>query len=258
MPEIVLLVVGGVLGYVLGWSLGKRGGRHVSAPLAPQAARSMRPPEDVERDVAEIRAFDAELADQIAAAPAVQPESVPAVIDEPTRERHDPEQILSRISHPDLRDVLRALWGWNPRSREGDERGYVNSMLVHVRKNGVPTNEVERDPRIQWPGSKRWAQPDVVVRKNVLIEIKADLTTSSASDRSLGQMLRYLLAFKTTGPAVLIVCGECDPLMSMIVRQYVEVWRNELRLPVTVWFARTESVAKVEDRVISLEGRAAG
>jgi len=257
MIEIVLLIIGGVLGYLLGTRVGPRVAPSIPS-MAPRPTRSMRPPEDVERDVAEIRAVDAELADQIAAAPAVEPELVPAVIDERTRDRNAPEQVLSRVAHPDLRQVLQALWGWKPRSREGDERGYVNSMLVHARKNGVPTNEVERDPRIQWPGSKRWAQPDVVVRKSVLIEVKADLTTSSSSDRSLGQMLRYLLAFKTTGPAVLIVCGECDPLMSMIVQQYVDVWRNELRLPVTVWFARTQSVAQVEDRVMSLEGRAAG
>jgi hypothetical protein len=70
-------------------------------------------------------------------------------------------------------------------------------------------------------------------------------------------VLRYLLAFKQSGPAVLIICGECDPLMTMIVRQYVEVWRRELRLPVTVWFAREESAAQVDDRVVSLGGGAA-
>lgn len=253
MVGTFLFIVGGVLGYFLA----KYQSRQLPSAFAPLAGPSIRPPQEVARDVAEIREVDADLADQIAAAPAVDPESIPAVIDERTREHSDPELVLGRVSDPDLKQVLGALWGWNPRSRDGDERGYVNSMLAHVRKNGIPASEVERERRIHWAGGKRWAQPDVVVRNKVLIEVKADLATSSASDRSLGQMLRYLLAFKKEGPAVLIVCGKCDPLMAMIVREYVDVWRREMRLPVTVWFARTESVASVEDRVISLEGRAA-
>lgn len=83
----------------------------------------------------------------------------------------------------------------------------------------------------------------------MLIEVKADLGTTSASDRSLGQMLRYLLAWKARGPAILVICGECDPLMSLIVRQYVDSWRTARQLPVTVWFARDEAVTAVDDRV---------
>jgi hypothetical protein len=138
MTEFLLLIVGGVLGYLLG----KRAGRDVAPSIqatAPPPTRSVRPPEDVERDVAEIRAVDAELADQIAAAPAVEPESVPAVIDESIRKRHDPEQLFSRISHPDLKHVLLALWAWRPRSREGDERGYVNSSKHPV--DGIWSSE---------------------------------------------------------------------------------------------------------------------
>lgn len=253
MTELLFLIIGAASGY----AFCVYRARQPASPVQPQPLQSIRPPEEVARDVAEIRQVDEELADQIAAAPAIEPEAIPASIDERTRDLQNADQVIGRVPHDDLQHVLRVLWGWKPRSREGNEKGYVNSMLAYMRKNGVSGNEVEREKRIQWGGGKRWAQPDVVVRGRVLIEIKSDLTTSSASDRSLGQMLRYLLAFKKVGPAVLIICGERDPLMTMIVRQYVEVWRSELRLPVTVWFAREESAAQVEDRVVSLGGGAA-
>jgi hypothetical protein len=253
MTELLFLIVGAASGYAFCLYRASR----PAPPAQPQPSHSIRPPEEVARDVAEIRQVDEELADQITAAPAVAPEAIPAVIDEHARNLQSAEQVIGRVPHADLQHVLRVLWGWKPRSREGNEKGYVNSMLAYMRRNGVPSNEVERERRIQWAGGKRWAQPDVVVRGKVLVEIKSDLTTSSASDRSLGQMLRYLLAFKQIGPAVLIICGERDPLMTMIVRQYVEVWRSELRLPVTVWFAREESASQVDDRVVSLGGGAA-
>jgi hypothetical protein len=66
-------------------------------------------------------------------------------------------------------------------------------------------------------------------------------------------MLRYLLAWGKDAPAILIVCGDVEPIMRAVITQYVEAWRTGLRLPVTAWFAREEEIGQVDDKVHTRE-----
>jgi hypothetical protein len=203
--------------------------------------------------VAELQETDKELAEAIAAPAVVKVQETPAIIDEKQQVSESLlNKALERVTDETLRRTLKSLAGWRPRSSDGSEHGYVGSMLRYMTRNGVSTKEIEREKRIKYKEEDtHWAQPDVVVANRVLVEVKADLDSSSASDRSLGQMLRYLLKWKFHGPAILVVCGRCDAFTSLLVRHYVESWRTTLRLPVTVWFARQGSSLEVEDRVHS-------
>jgi hypothetical protein len=59
-------------------------------------------------------------------------------------------------------------------------------------------------------------------------------------------MLRYLLAWKRRGPAVLVVCGDCSEELRFLIRTYVVGWRRQIQLPVTVYFKR-DSTAPTDD-----------
>ena len=98
-----------------------------------------------------------------------------------------------------------------------------------------------RDP----DSGDRRAVPDFSFR-SVLVEIKRNITGSSDTDRALGQMARYCVAWRRKGPALLIVCNEYDHDLRMFVERTVRGWKAQ-GIPVMAYFARHPSVAAGDD-----------
>jgi hypothetical protein len=241
MNELMLLLVGAVLGALIAGAMVMR-----RPELAARMGFAHVHPRAMADDLEAIRKEDKELAARIEAPPAVDPAEVPFVVDEALQRSPDFQKVVARVYHSTLRETLLGLHGWRPRSRSGDERGYVNSMLHYLKRNDIKGMDIEREKRITWADGARWAKPDVIVKQRVLVEVKADLDSSSASDRSMGQMLRYLLAWKDRGPAILVVCGQCDSVTQLLTKDNIRSWRESLKLPVTVWFVREECASEVE------------
>lgn len=196
------------------------------------------------REVAEeVRAVSPGFASYIDSEPAVQPEKcAPPIIDRPTVNAPDAEKRLQRlVEDPDVRAFLLALRDWAPQYHEA-EASYGDSLQRHVARRSA-FGEFDRWPpkgRLRLEGDESKVLPDFQFRGRVLVEIKGDIFTASETDRALGQMVRYALAWKQIGPALLIVCGECRPLYRALVTTYITLWRKELRIPVTAYFLRDQ------------------
>jgi PD-(D/E)XK nuclease superfamily len=150
------------------------------------------------------------------------------------------------IRNPDVAELIAILLMWNPARRQSGsspgEKYYERSLMLALKRYGFD-GRVDQQPRLQWSDGltgSRPAQPDLTLRGRVLVEIKADLTQADEADRAMGQMLRYLLAWRDQGPAVLVVCGEVPPIMRFLVRHYVDIWRGRLGCPITVFFKRDD------------------
>jgi hypothetical protein len=153
---------------------------------------------------------------------------------------------------PDVAEIMVMLARWKPRRREAGvdltEADYEESFERRLKRGGVSGGEIERQVRVMWSadkkhgGGSRRAYPDMAIKDRVLVEMKGNLISSSEADRALGQMLRYLLAWKQKGPAVLAVCGEASPEMRFLVRSHINIWRKTLRLPVTVYFRQSDEI----------------
>jgi hypothetical protein len=220
------------------WGGGARG-------QAPMSTRDV----TMNRAVADLRSVEPGVAEILDRKPALDPQRVPDEVDATTITRDATDRNLDRYDQH-VTILLRALRDWIPRSPTyGDEMGFANSMRVHLRKSNIREHDYEMDPDLRWDlntGAPKTLRPDFVFWKRLLVEVKGDMFRSSDSDRSLGQLFRYLLAWKSKGPAMLIVCGECDPLLRMLIRQYVAVWRDKpFELPVTVFFAKHETDSEV-------------
>jgi hypothetical protein len=205
---------------------------------------------------ATVRSISPDVAAIIESPPAVEPEqSGPGAVDPavvsalatgvgPGRER------AQQVRDPDLRTFLSALHNWNPR-RHAAEDSYGNSLQAFVRTQFAPNEFVRWPPdlllRIEDDEGK--VLPDFCFRGRLLVEIKGDISTASETDRALGQVVRYLLAWKTRGPALLIVCGDCRPLYQALVKMYTTLWRRVLRIPVTVYFLRADRADHVPTSV---------
>jgi hypothetical protein len=169
------------------------------------------------------------------------------------------EQLERLVPHPDLRAFLTALQDWSPQYHEA-ESSYGNSLQTFVRRTFGP------DEFVRWPSNLKLrleddeskVAPDFCFRGRLLVEIKGNIYTASETDRALGQIVRYLLAWKQSGPALLIVCGECRDLYRALMLTYVTIWRKELKIPVTVYFLRAEGSEQVPTSVDPAEwkGRA--
>ncbi|MFO8072544.1 MAG: hypothetical protein R6V85_11780 [Polyangia bacterium] len=152
----------------------------------------------------------------------------------------------------DVADILVMLARWKPRRREAGvdltEEDYEESFERRLKRGGITENEIERQVEAKWSADKRHgggsrrAVPDMAIKDRVLVELKGNLTASSEADRALGQMLRYLLAWKQRGPSVLAVCGEVSPELRFLIRTHITIWRKTLRLPVTVYFRKADEI----------------
>ena len=153
---------------------------------------------------------------------------------------------------PNLAKLLDALDGWKPQSRTyGDEKGFENSMRRYLGDRGITRGdgyEVKRRMTLALKrGRPRKLTPDFVFWGKLLIEVKGHMSRSADADRALGQLYRYLLAWKRVGPSILIVCGECDAHLQDFIIGHVEMLRAAPfnMPPVTVFFASHQHVRDV-------------
>jgi hypothetical protein len=198
-----------------------------------------------------------DLARTIVQQPAVRVDSVPAEIDqqmiEEIQSASTDEEADARVERlvvdRDVRRVIVALSRWRPRRRvrgeDLSEQGYEESFIRSLQQRGFG-GDISQQETVYWSsdskhgGGSRRAKPDIILKDRVLIELKGNMTKSAEADRAMGQVLRYLLAWKQKGPAVLAVCGDVAPEMAFLVRLYVKDWRETLNLPVTVFFKNAE------------------
>jgi hypothetical protein len=197
----------------------------------------------------EIRVQEPALVEIIERAPATPVEDVPAEIDASEVNGPDAEEHLAGIRDPHLTRFLRALHGWHPASSTyGDELGFGNSMVWHLTNRAkISRSEIQNQVplRLELGGASKPLKPDFILWDRLLVEVKGDMDNSAASDRSMGQLFRYLLAWKSKGPSVLVICGRCDPVLLILIRIYVNIWRQRFRVPVTVFFASHEDASAV-------------
>lgn len=213
------------------------------------------------------------LAQRFAEPPAVPVESVPATVTtaqvnalQAASTLEDATALaLKYVRDDDVARVVALLARWRPRrARAGvelTEREYEERLARVLRTEGF-ADQIDRQRRVGWrgdnpSGTERMAVPDFVLRNRVLVELKADLVRSDQVDRAMGQMLRYLLAWRDKGVAVLAVCGNVPPEMRFLIRTYIESWRTTLQTPVTVIFRKTDSEADVAVEFAKRDDRAA-
>lgn len=158
---------------------------------------------------------------------------------------------IARIPHAGLRELLTGLQSWHPQ-RHRHEDSFQRSFLRHLVKLRYDEASITRHPRLRWTAEDRdpdsddaRAVPDFSV-KTVLVEIKRNVTASAESDRALGQMARYCMAWRREGPAVLIVCNEYDGNLRTFVERTVRGWKAQ-GLPVMAFFARSGTVQAGDD-----------
>lgn len=212
-------------------------------------------PSRISIDIEDIKE-DPELVEVIESQPAVSVESVPEEVSKAVQDEIQSAptvaaavEIASKfIRDPDVAKIVVEVTRWRPR-RCNSETQYQNSFLRHLRKIGYLEGEIAEKQRITWGGdhgARRTAIPDLILGKRVLVELKADLTASGETDRAMGQMLRYLLAWKGKGPSILVVCGDISPEIRFLVRMYTTTWRKTVNLPVTVLFRRFPAGTEAE------------
>jgi hypothetical protein len=158
---------------------------------------------------------------------------------------------IERIPHEELRTLVRTLMTWQPK-RHKKEDSFQRSFERHLSENGVPPARIERHPRLPWTAEDRdpnsqdkEAIPDFSVG-SVLVEIKRNVFASAESDRILGQMARYCIAWRRKGPALLVVCNEYDDNLRRFVERTVRGWKAQ-GIPVMAYFARNPQVVAGDD-----------
>lgn len=207
--------------------------------------------------VQDVRENDPGLASVIEAAPAVPvasvPEEVPLTDQDAIRLAATDEAALNVakrfIRDPGVAKAFTTLVRWKTRAGN-DEDTFQRSFRNHANRSGYSGALAEKQ-RIPWGGGggSRVAIPDFLLDDRVLVEIKAGLEASGETDRAMGQMLRYLLAWKGKGPAILAVCGRITPELRFLVRLYVRTWRRQLNLPVTVYFKFDDDASRSDEHL---------
>ena len=184
--------------------------------------------------------------EEVTVKPAIDPERLPDVIT--TKEESIQAEKEIRKDDPELADLARVIRGWNPK-RHRDESAYHKSFCRHQLSQGYMDQEIEHNKVLRWSAldldegeageeEESLARPDFFIKRRVLVELKRELTVSGESDRALGQMLRYLVAWREKGPALLLICGEANENLKAYVTIYIRSWKGA-RVPIFAWFIRT-------------------
>lgn len=105
-------------------------------------------------------------------------------------------------------ELVDALCEWSPR-RQGAEAGYQRSLARHLAGNV----SMEVSPEHTHRTEETHCRFDLLLGDSVVIEMKTDLARSGDRDRAAGQIRRYVHAWGTKGPILLVVC-ETDAAFS--------------------------------------------
>lgn len=207
-------------------------------------------------------------------APAVKVEDQPAELPQAAVEEIRQAKSLNAaraitrrwITNEDVADAMTAAIHWKPKHYHLTEKKYQTSLKDHLLDGGwYRDGHVVEHLRLDWyaeaQDQSRVALPDFALgdpqgpkKRKVLLELKADLDTSEKADRALGQMLRYLFAWKKCGPAILVVGGESPSEIRALVRLQIANWREQMRLPVTVYFKRYDTAIEARRAAVMPAG----
>lgn len=274
MELIAVLLLGLVLGCLAGALMGVAAGpsvlvflkNHVPSavgPLLEKLSRSGGSPSLAGSNaLEELRRVAPDVARDLESPPAVSPESLPPEVTPSVAQEiaaaPTPEssvQVAQRyFRDADVAELVALLSRWKPRRRQRGvdltEAEYEESLASYLDRNGYG-QLIDFKPRVYWPphgenAAARHAVPDMTFKRRVLVELKADMVRSEQADRAMGQMLRYLLAWRKEGAAILTVCGEVPPEIRYLVRHYVEFSRTKMGCAVTVFFRQGEDVSLVQ------------
>ncbi|MCS3901774.1 hypothetical protein [Methanococcus voltae] len=86
--------------------------------------------------------------------------------------------------------VYREIRNWKPSKRYKSEKGYQEDLFKHLKKNLNNGPFTLGNTSVRMEAGRNLC--DIVVEKNIGIELKKDLTTKAKVDRLLGQVNRYL------------------------------------------------------------------
>jgi hypothetical protein len=214
----------------------------------------------------ELRKVAPDVARDLESAPAVPVDSLPPEVTVALTQQIDAAQTHEAKVHVaqryfrdvDVAELVVVLSKWKPRRRQRGvdliESEYEESLASYLQRSGYG-DQVDFQRRVYWPRNRetaatRHAVPDMIFRGRVLLELKADMVRSDQADRAMGQMLRYLLAWRPEGAAILTVCGQVPPEIRFLVRHYIDYWRTKLGCPVTVMFRQDDDVSLVQTEFV--------
>ncbi|MFA5032878.1 MAG: hypothetical protein WC614_07655 [bacterium] len=106
---------------------------------------------------------------------------------------------------------------WQP-ERCKTEKDFENSLLKKLQ-------EELKDQRIQSQYGSGAQRVDIVIDKNIAIEIKKDLKNTSVLQRLIGQMELYI---KDWEYLFIILCGNIKPDLLKDLKSYIENKNSEL------------------------------
>jgi len=105
--------------------------------------------------------------------------------------------------------VCQAIESWRPRGCK-TEKDYENSLVKKLQK------ELVKQTVVQQYGSAR-QRIDIMVHSKVPIEVKKDLKSTAALQRTIGQLHQYL---KDWEGVILVLCGDVSPDLMKGILEY--------------------------------------
>lgn len=180
------------------------------------------------------------LPSEVPAGPAaVKPEEIPVSL---TNEEATKPAKLDQIKDPKLRALVKALPGWKPKRHEFEE-AFHRSFWNFLVKVEYDDDDIEWQPRINPRGlapatSEKYAIPDFILEKRVLVEIKRSFDMTATADRAVGQLTRYVAYWRQKGPSLLLVCSDYDEHLRGVVDEQIRRWKA-IDIPVMAYYVRS-------------------
>jgi len=111
-----------------------------------------------------------------------------------------------------VRQVLRLIDDWYPRSCK-TEKDFEKSLIRHLEKNLTKADIIK-----QYAAGR--VKGDIVVDKEVLLELKQGLDSTSKVQRLLGQIEIYNAEWR--GSVVIVICGKSQADLLKMVKKKVD------------------------------------
>jgi len=170
---------------------------------------------------------------------AVKREDIPVSI---TNEEATKPEKLNEIKDPKLRALVEMLPRWKPKRHEYEE-AFHRSFLNFLSKVEYDDDDIDWQPRISPRGlpptsGEKYAMPDFILERRVLVEIKRSFDMTAAADRAVGQLTRYVAYWRQKGPSLLLVCSDFDQHLRDIVDEQVRRWKA-VDIPVMAYYVRS-------------------